>query len=81
MGSQRSGYWPPKLAKVDEVTPRTVTTFLFKWMILPTMAGSAPKRRCQNPKLSTTPGVALVAWSRAGSNNRPQAANDPNSVK
>ena len=48
IGSQMSGVCPPRLANAKGVMPITVACLPFKWIVLPMIDGSPPKRRSQN---------------------------------
>ncbi len=73
-GGLATGCWMPM--NVGEITPTIVTGTLFTLIVLPTIAGSVPKRECQYLELMTATGGA-VGWSSSGRIVRPIRAVTP----
>ena len=87
-GSRRSTFWMPFTAgmisllntKSAAITPTIVNELPLSVRLLPTTAGSDPKRRFQKPLLRTTTG-GFPGLSSSAEKTRPAAAFAPNSGK
>src|SRR5262245_48578530 len=62
-------------------TPITVNGRPLSLIVLPTTAGSPPKRRCQHPYPITATGFAAGVRSSSALNKRPRAGSTPSIEK